>query len=613
MEAGETFQILYELVFALVILMLWLTGYLSAWPHTRTVRDRGVIPPKIAAPDSSEQLRDFRWVAQEVAHLSGQQPQRAFSTYRSAVEAGLSLANAPEAERDRLLAALAASAVGLGTCGPVHEILGDLRAQGLGVTEALLTSVVESCTARRLFAECLSIFEAMARGRLLRSLETLDGTIWSCLVLCAVECEDGCRQQGKHFLSRLRECGTLAPEDLRKALRLALLDKDWELSLELLEDKCARGGDVDVVEHNMALDTCVGAERVDKAHQLLLKMERREIADVTSYNILMRGYAKIRLLEKCLELRQRMLGLGIRPSKVTYSILLGVCVDQGAVKQMADVFNDIEDQRGVMDTPLYTKLIEGLVGSGEVERAMSVYEQMSEHEDASPDVITFSVLIKANCDSDRLDDALKLLDRMKTLGQVPDETIYNNLLAACALQKAAVQGERVYMEMTQANVWPSNVTFSILIRLFFECGLLDKAVMVLDQELSRYCVSPEPRLFLELIQCCICNRQGLQAVQVLRRMQRHVAPDPASLSCMLRDCRELNLLDAAAEMVDIAAASQYQVDEADLNALLEVALCRKSAALMVSCSSAARRLGRRLDLALLAQLGSQLEAALSVA
>ena len=62
---------------------------------------------------------------------------------------------------------------------------------------------------------------------------------------------------------------------------------------------------------------------------------------------------------------------------------------------------------------------------------MRVFDRMTEHR-VSPDLITFSIVLKANCDAGRLEAALELLGSIQRSGLSPDEVIVNNLLAGCA-------------------------------------------------------------------------------------------------------------------------------------------------------------------------------------
>merc|ERR1719160_1846155 len=133
-------------------------------------------------------------------------------------------------------------------------------------------------------------------------------------------------------------------------------------------------------------------------------MERTPgLADVITYNTLMKGYAKIGGMDECFKVFELLKLRDIAPSQVTYGILLDGFINNNQLDRAAEVFNGMIGQGGTMNTVLFTTLIKGFARAGEVDQAMKVYEQMHKERNVTPDLITFSILIKANCDADQLE------------------------------------------------------------------------------------------------------------------------------------------------------------------------------------------------------------------
>jgi pentatricopeptide repeat protein len=155
---------------------------------------------------------------------------------------------------------------------------------------------------------------------------------------------------------------------------------------------------------------------------------------------------------------------GIKPSQVTYWILLDGCINENHIDCAAVVADCMAREGCEMKTVMCTTLIKGFARAGQLERAMKVYEQMRTRR--GPDLITFSILIKANCDSSQMEDALILFESMWDLGLKPDEVVFNNLLGVCLKESYAELGKRLYEDMVVGGVRPSSATFSMLIRLY---------------------------------------------------------------------------------------------------------------------------------------------------
>lgn len=379
-------------------------------------------------------------------------------------------------------------------------------------------------------------------------------------------------------------------------VRLASLHGDWQLSLNLVREMRDAGIEIDSVIYNTSLATCVAADQVDQARKLLEDMAATEgVADVITYNTLMKGYAKAGRMEQCSELFQELKTKNIAPSQVSYGILLDGFINENQLDRAAQVFSSMSKEGCTMNTVLYTTLIKGFARAGEVDQAMRIYDQMRNERGAPADLITFSILIKANCDIDRLEQALQLLEAMLALNLRPDEVVFNNLLAGCARQANSELGKRLYTDMLASGIRPSNATFSILIRLYHQCKLLEEAVEMLRHEPDKNKVDPEPRLFLQLIQSCIRERQGRRAVEVYEMMMARSVPTASAHSSMMSTCVKLNMYDTAAEILAIAAANGGRVDAQDAGGLLEGAVRKRKTQVAMSVGDSMTKLGLPID------------------
>jgi len=355
--------------------------------------------------------------------------------------------------------------------------------------------------------------------------------------------------------------------------------------------------------YNTSLGTCVSANQIEQARGLLEEMELTEgLADVITYNTLMKGYSKAGCMDQCLEVFQLLKQRSISPSQVTYGILLDGYINENQLESAAKVFSDMSAEGYAMNTVLFTTLIKGFARAGEVDQAMKVYEQMNSARNVTPDLITFSILIKANCDADRLEESLKLLEAMVDLNLHPDEVVFNSLLAGCARSANVQLGKRLYADMVGCGIRPSNATFSILIRFFLQCKLLEDAVEMLRTEPAKHKVDPEPRIFVQLIQSCIRERQGRRAVEVYEMLAARSLPSASTHRSIFTTCVKLNMYDTAAEVLGIAASKGGHVDAQDVNGLLDGAVRKRKLQVAQDMARSMEKLGMSVDPSLLPAL-----------
>merc|ERR1719343_898964 len=178
-------------------------------------------------------------------------------------------------------------------------------------------------------------------------------------------------------------------------------------------------------------------------------------------------------------------------------------------------------------------------------------------------------------------------------GLHPDEVIFNNLLAGCAKHANADLAKRLYSDMLASGIKPSNATFSILIRLYAQCKLLDEAVDMLRTEPATQGVAPEPRLYSQLAHCCLRERRGKQATEVYTMMLEHGPLTASAHGGMLGMCVKLNMLDTAAEILSMAAEAGGRVDQADAEQVLKAARKKRKGQCEETIISAMKALGLR--------------------
>merc|ERR1719343_1609048 len=176
-------------------------------------------------------------------------------------------------------------------------------------------------------------------------------------------------------------------------------------------------------------------------------------------------------------------------------------------------------------------------------------------------------------------------------GLHPDEVIFNNLLAGCAKHANVQLAKRLYDDMLASGIKPSNATFSILIRLYSQCKLLDDAVEMLRSEPTRHKVEVEPRLFLQLIQSCIRARQGRRVNEVHEMLLKQTLPTASFYSTTLSMCVKLNMFETAAELLETAAAKGARVDAGDANTVLSAATRKHKTACVETVTTAMKVLG----------------------
>lgn len=554
-------------------------------------------------------LKDPAWLIPRVvdacATADAQQAQQALQLYRKAQRVGLDLSQASRQDNEQLFTALVTSVIRLGFASEAKQLLEEFLASGAAVSSTLRTSIVKLCASRQLFQEALDFHDMCPMMNADSGVEVShhERSVWSCLLFCAVEVKawHRCRP----LFARLKSSGGLPHQkDFWNMIRWASAQGQCNYILELMQEMKANEIEADNVLYNTALASCVTSGDIEQARRIFDEMESiGEITDVISYNTLMKGYAKIGKMDECFKVFESLRLHGHTPSQVTYGILLDGYINNNDVENAAKSLAWMQDAGCSMNTVIYTTIIKGFAREGKLADARRIYEQMIQNS-VTPDLITYSVLLKANCDSGYLQEALSLFGDLVKSGFKPDEVIFNNLIAGCAHAETSSESpktkcdvaKQIYENMTQSGISPSNATFSILVRVYASCKLLDEAVIMLKTEPQKHNVVLESRIFVQLIVSCIRARQGRRAVEVCKLMHEQTNPTPASMSSMLSAATKLNMYDTAAEIMACARDFNGRIDARDATMVIQAARKKRKDSCAESCIASMRALGYKGEL-----------------
>jgi len=185
----------------------------------------------------------------------------------------------------------------------------------------------------------------------------------------------------------------------------------------------------------------------------------------------------------------------------------------------------------------YNAIINACAGGGQMHRVETLLREM-EAAQITPNVVTFSTILKGYCMENRLKQALELLEQMKTAHHLhPDEVAYNTLLDGCARFGDYKTGMAVLADMEAYGVTLSNFTLCVLAKLAHRSKKPEKAFELCEQLAEKYKIKLNLHVYNNLVQAAIGARDLPRALEVFRCMlQERVRPDERTYSLLLRGC-----------------------------------------------------------------------------
>jgi len=260
------------------------------------------------------------------------------------------------------------------------------------------------------------------------------------------------------------------------------------------------------------------------AQGLLKDESTRPLVNTVICSSILKGFANIKDSEKVMALYRDMQAHKIQPNTITFNTILNAFAQCGTMHYAPEVLRDMKATVPAVE----------------------------------PDIVTYSTLIKGFCYAGSLDRALEVYADMQREGKcVPDEVLFNSLLGGCAKEFRLEEALQLLDDMKTSGIAPSNYTLSMLVKLMCRCRRLDKAFTMLEDISKEYKFKINIQVYTCLIQGCFHNSAADKAIQVYDKiLSEGLRPDAMTYTVLVRGCIRVGYFDKAVELVKYALRSE---------------------------------------------------------
>jgi len=188
------------------------------------------------------------------------------------------------------------------------------------------------------------------------------------------------------------------------------------------------------------------------------------------------------------------------------------------------------------------------------DRASGLLEDMQKSA-VERDIITYSTSVKGSCMEGDVDKAISVLEDMKGDDKLtPDEIMYNSILDGCAKQHRVDDALRLLEEMKTMNVVPSNYTLSILVKLLGHARQLTRAFSLVEELSQQHGFRPNVQVYTCMVQACLVNRRLEKALALHDTMVADAgcSVDAKFYAVLARGCLQLHQPAKAIEVIRAA-------------------------------------------------------------
>ncbi|KAD3069230.1 hypothetical protein R6Q59_016727 [Mikania micrantha] len=216
------------------------------------------------------------------------------------------------------------------------------------------------------------------------------------------------------------------------------------------------------------------------------------------YNILLRGWFKMRWWAKCREFWEQMDKDGISKDLYSYSIYMDVQSKSGKPWKAVKLYKEIKKKGIKLDVVAYNTVIQAIGVSEGVDVAVHLGREMLEM-GCEPNVVTYNIIIKLLCENRRVGEAYKVLDKMSKRRCAPNVITYH-----CIFRCLEKPNEILALldRMTGNGVSPTLDTYVMLIRKFGRWGYL-RPVFIVWKKMEDHGLSPNEFAYNALIDALV--------------------------------------------------------------------------------------------------------------
>lgn len=273
----------------------------------------------------------------------------------------------------------------------VEIFLDEMTSAGIDRPLAFYESTMKMLASAKCYKTAMSVCDRLEADGLEPSPVTL-----SCLVSFAVELGDSDRAIS--FFNRLSACSTPSIRAYMTILRVYSRCQNWPKSLALLRDMQNRRAKIDCLVLNTVLSTGVAAGQLEAAKTLLEEFSHIGIADVISYNTLMKGLAQQKAGGRALSLLDQMCSAGLRPNAITFNTAIDAAVRSARLTDAWNMLARMVDAGVNPDKFTCTTLMKGLASgatSHQLSTILDLLRNVREECDAALSSSLFRSVIEA--------------------------------------------------------------------------------------------------------------------------------------------------------------------------------------------------------------------------
>ncbi|XP_044502827.1 pentatricopeptide repeat-containing protein At3g61520, mitochondrial-like [Mangifera indica] len=296
--------------------------------------------------------------------------------------------------------------------------------------------------------------------------------------------------------------------------------------------------------------------------------------EVASCNALLSGLAKSGDFKRMNKLLLEMKEYDIRPSVLTFGILINRLCKSWRVDEALQVFEKMSASKEKdwvsiePDVIIYNTLIDGLCKVGRVEEGLGLMERIRSQEGCQPNVVTYNCLIDGFCKAGNIESGQELFDQMREEGVMPNVITLNTLIDGMCKHGRINNAVQFFKDMMKKGLYGNAVTYTTFINAFCNVNNIKEA-MEWFHDMCRAGCTVDAVVYYTLISgLCQAGRVNDASVVLSKLKEAGFRPDTVCYNVLIGAFCKKKMLDKAYEMLAEMEAAGIRPDCVTYNTLI---------------------------------------------
>ena len=343
--------------------------------------------------------------------------------------------------------------------------LDEMEDQGIAPNQIVFTSAMEACAESGRYKEATSVMERMTRLGMKPDLTMVNAAIKACSLAGAMDDADT-------LADTLREYGAM---DVFTYHTLMMgntkLGRHYRV-LNLYDEAIQSSAQLDGGIYSLAMLSALNCGLYPNVPRIADRARKEGVAlTEASYTILIQALAEAGAGQEAVKCLDTMITEGLKPNVISYAAAMTASREKPKV--VIELLNRMKQNDIAPNTVVLTSAINSLAREGGefTDMAFSILIDM-ENNGPDPNIYTYNTMVRAFAEAGRLDEALELLEKIKSRGFSPDRFTFTTLLLAAGRRATICSGKKMNQQETEDLTEKSSAAVSDIMRQMKSAGIV---------------------------------------------------------------------------------------------------------------------------------------------